>query len=168
MAGAMKIYGYPLDAVRADYARAGLGLGLCGLPLAMTDLPVAITVILILAAGLFALYGLRTAGQQSMSLEVTGDAIETSGWRRVRLTWDGLSSVSLAYYSTRREGGEGWMQLRLAGNGGTLRIESTLDGFDTIARKAIGAAAANGLELDRTTRANLRLLGLAVPGEEGA
>ena len=168
MAGAMKIYGYPLDSVRADYARAGLGLGLCGLPLAMTDLPVAITVILILAAGLFALYGLRTAGQQSMSLKVTGDAIETSGWCRVRLTWDGLSSVSLAYYSTRREGGEGWMQLRLKGNGSTLRIESTLDGFDTIARKAIGAAAANGLELDRTTRANLRLLGLAVPGEEGA
>jgi hypothetical protein len=60
------------------------------------------------------------------------------------------------------------MQLRLAGNGGTLRIESTLDGFDVIARKAIRAAAANGIELGRTTRANLRLLGLAVPGEEGA
>jgi len=27
MAGVMKDYGYPLDAVRADYARAGLGLG---------------------------------------------------------------------------------------------------------------------------------------------
>ena len=168
MDGAMKIYGYPLDAVRADYLRAGLGLGLCGLPLATTDLPLAITAILILAAILFALYGLRTVQQQSMSLSVTGDAIETSGWRRVRLAWNELSRVSLAYYSTRREGGEGWMQLRLGGNGGTLRIESTLDGFDTIARKAIQAAAANGLELDRTTRANLRLLGLAVPGEEGA
>ena len=167
MAGAMKNYGYPLDAVRADYARAGLGLGLCGLPLATADLPLAITVILAFAACLFALYGLRTAAQQSMSLSVTGDAIETSGWRRVRLAWDELSSVSLAYYSTRREGGEGWMQLRLAGDGGTLRLESTLDGFDTVARKAIRAAVANGLELDRTTVANLRLLGLAVPGEEG-
>ena len=128
----------------------------------------AITVILTFTAGLFVLYGLRTAAQQSMSLNVTGDAIQTSGWHRVRLTWDGLSRVSLAYYSTQREGGEGWMQLRLAGNGVTLRIESTLDGFDVIARKAIRAAAANGIELGRTTRANLRLLGLAVPGEEGA
>jgi hypothetical protein len=168
MAGVMKDYGYPLDAVRADYARAGLGLGLCGLPLVMIDLPVAITVIMAIAAGLFALYGLRTAAQQSMRLSVTGDAIETSGWRRVCLAWDELSSVSLAYYSIRREGGEGWMQLRLAGNGGTLRLESTLDGFDVIARKAIRAAAANGLELDRTTRANLRLLGLTVPGEVDA
>ena len=167
MAGTMKDYGYPLGAVRADYARAGLGLGLCGLPLALTDLPLVITVILAVAAGLFALYGLRTAQQQSMSLKVTGEAIETSGWRRVRLAWDELSSVALAYYSIRREGGEGWMQLRLAGKGGTLRIESTLEGFDAIARKAIQAAAANGLQLNRTTKANLHLLGLTIPGEEG-
>jgi hypothetical protein len=164
----MNVYGYPFDAVRADYVRAGLGLGLCGLPLATTDLPLAITVILAAAAGLFALYGLRTAAQQSMSLTVTEDAIESSGWRRVRLDWDGLSGVSLAYYSTRREGGKGWMQLRLAGTSGTLRLESTLDGFDAVARKAIRVAAAKGLELDRTTVANLRLFGLAVSGEEGA
>ena len=168
MAEAMKVHAYPHDAVRADYARAGLGLGLCGLPLATTDLPLAITVILTFAAGLFALYGLRAAQQQSMRLSVTDDTIETSGWRRVRLTWDELSRVSLAYYSTRREGGDGWMQLRLTGNGGTLRIESTLNGFDAIVRKAIRAAAANGLELNRTTRVNLRLLGLVIPGEEGA
>ena len=168
MAGAMKDYGYPPDAVRADYARAGLGLGLCGLPLATTELPLAITIVLAAAAGLFALYGLRTAAQQSMSLTVTDEAIESSGWRPVRLAWDGLSGVSLAYYSTRREGGKGWMQLRLAGKGGTLRLESTLDGFDAIAGRAIRAAAANKLELDRTTRTNLRLLGLAVPGEEDA
>ena len=168
MAGEMKVYGYPFDAVRADYARAGLGLGLCGLPLATTDLPLAIAVILAAVAVLFALYGLRTAAQQSMSLTVTDDAIESSGWRRVRLAWEELSGVSLAYFSTRREGGNGWMQLRLAGCGGTLRLESTLDGFGAVARTAIRAAAANGLELDRTTAANLRLLGLAVPGEEGA
>jgi hypothetical protein len=164
----MKVFGYPFDAVRADYARAGLGLGLCGLPLATTELPLAITAILAVVAGLFILYGLRTAAQQSMSVTVTDDAIESSGWRSVRLAWEGLSGVSLAYYSTRREGGKGWMQLRLAGNGGTLRLESTLDGFDIVARQAIRAAAAKGLELDRTTTANLHLLGLAVPGEEGA
>jgi hypothetical protein len=168
MARVMTIHGYPPDAVRADYARAGLGLGLCGLPLAVIDLPLAITVVLALAVGLFAFYGLRTAAQQSMNLRATDDAIQSSGWRRVRLAWGELSSVSLAYYSIRREGGEGWMQLRLTGKGGTLRIESTLDGFDAIARKAIRSAADNGLELDRTTRANLHLLGLSVPGEEDA
>jgi hypothetical protein len=54
----------------------------------------------------------------------------------------------------------------LKGNGGpdsgTIRIDSTLEGFNEIARQAAEAAHAGGLKLTDATRANFGALGIAV------
>ena len=163
MAREVSTYEYPFEAVRADYLRAGLGFTMCFLPLVEFELVPWIAVVLAVLSTMFAIYGLRTAAHQATRLTVTDEAILSSGWRRVRLVWDEISGISLAYYSTRREAGTGWMQLRLAGRGATLRIESTLVGFPEIARRASRAATANGVTLDRTTTSNLHALGVAVP-----
>ena len=163
MARGVSTYEYPFEAVRADYLRAGLGFTICFLPLVAVALVPWIAVVMTVLSTLFAIYGLRTAAHQATRLTVTDEAILSSGWRRVRLAWDEVSEISLAYYSTRCEAGAGWMQLRLAGRGATLRIESTIADFPEIARRASRAAAANGVPLDRTTTSNLHALGVAVP-----
>jgi hypothetical protein len=71
--------------------------------------------------------------------------------------------MRLKYYSTKRDGHGGWMQLRLNGPDKTLRFESSLDGFADLARRAYAAMQSRGIALDPATADNLRLLGVRVP-----
>jgi hypothetical protein len=57
------------------------------------------------------------------------------------------------------------MDMRLRGAGTRITIDSELDGFLDIARRAARAAVANGLTLSEATRANFRALGIET-GEE--
>ena len=51
-----------------------------------------------------------------------------------------------------------WMQLTLASQGDTLKIDSRLDGFVEIVERAAEAARDNDVPLSRITQANLRAL----------
>ena len=60
------------------------------------------------------------------------------------------------------------MQLRLAGGGERLRIDSSLEGFGDIVVRAARIARENGIEMAPTTEENLRSLGrVALTGERG-
>jgi hypothetical protein len=72
--------------------------------------------------------------------------------------------MKLAYYSTRRDRQRGWMHLTLRGRGRRLGIDSSIDGFETIAEAALDAATRRNVALSNVTRANLVALGLA-PGD---
>jgi hypothetical protein len=77
--------------------------------------------------------------------------------------------MRLAYYAPRRAQQDGWLQLTLRGRSGpAIRVDSTLDGFDDVLRRATGAAARNELSLDPATQANLAALGLAAAAEPSA
>jgi hypothetical protein len=77
--------------------------------------------------------------------------------------------MQLAYYAPRRARQDGWLQLTLRGpSGPAIRVDSTLDGFDDVLRRATGAAARNELPLDPATEANLAALGLATAAERSA
>ena len=58
------------------------------------------------------------------------------------------------------------MQLTLKGSGGgmggTIRVDSNLDGFVDVARAAAAAAQANRVPLSETTRVNFTSLGIAI------
>lgn len=163
MLSAMTVYRYPFRAIRADYLCAGTGLGLCAVPLAVGTMTI-VTAVLVPAAVLFAAYGLRTAIRQSTRVTVSDDGIGLSGVPRpVNLTWGGVESLALGHFSAWREGMGGWMQLRLTGPAGTIRVESTLDGFHDIVRRAVAGAAINGLSLDPATTSNLGILGIEAP-----
>ncbi len=79
---------------------------------------------------------------------------------RISIPWHGLSGLKLRFYSTQRSREQGWLQMTLIAGDATLRIDSTLEDFDTVARRAADAARANGVALEPTTIGNLDALGL--------
>lgn len=93
-------------------------------------------------------------------LEVTENGVTAVGPFGGSVRWDELSVLQLRYYSTRRDRGDGWMQLKLRGADGSLRIESALSDFDAVVARAAGAAEHRGLALNESTRANLATLGI--------
>jgi hypothetical protein len=98
--------------------------------------------------------------------------------------WSEMQDFRLRYYSTQRDRKEGWMQLILRGmasrapgqhevanpggpaNGGVIRMDSILPGFDDIVRQAHDAARRHGLAIDATTATNLSSLDLGT-GDTG-
>lgn len=167
---------YPAKSLRGDYARAGLGLALTGTPLLFAAPPTSLFAIFGGLAALFFVFGLRTWARHMTVVDVTETEISAGGPRfisghlsgRVTLAWKDVRAVKLGYFSTKRERTEGWMHLKLQGKGRTLRLESDLEGFTTIAARALSAATANDLPLNAATLSNFKALGITVEASEPA
>lgn len=153
-----RAYRYPPRAVAADCARAGVGAAIFLSALAWLEPAVPIAGILTAGAALFLVYFARTVCRQLTRIELDETGIRARGPLGAAIRWGELRSLRLDYYSTRRDQEEGWMQLKLRGAGGTIRVDSGLAGFAELARSAVTSARAHGLVLDETTRANLALL----------
>lgn len=166
MAGPVTEHGYPFNTIRADYLRAAIGFAFGFVPLVAGDAPLAVAIVLGGLAAMFAAYGLVTFGRQMMRLRVGDQGLQVTGWRPVELPWNELKELRLSFYSTKRDKKSGWMQLRLRGQRGMVRVESTLEGFDTVVRRAGEAAAANGVALDEVSLSNFQALGVPWTGEE--
>lgn len=151
---------YPAAALAADYARAAIGFGLTGLFVVVADLSSLMMYILLPLALLFLVYGLRTALRQQVRVTVDGDGIAVSGLFGRHIPWSALTAVDLRYYSTKRDKSDGWMELRLAGPGGGIRLESSLIGFDTVVRHVAAAARENGIDLSQSCRTNMAAMGI--------
>ena len=164
----MSRHRYPARVTRADYLRSGIGVALTAGPLAAVGAGPWVSAVLGAFAGLFAYHGWRTWRRQGTSVEVSETEISTSGRSRVILPWDEVSRVRLRYFSTRRDRTGGWMQLTLDGAGRRIRIESTIEDFDAIARRTAAAVAANGLALDAASRVNFRALRLDPTADSAA
>ena len=149
----------------SDYLVSGGGLALSLPPLVMYDLPsVTFWILGLLSAG-FAMHGLGVMRRQRTRVETDEDGLRFSPPRR-RIAWNEITRFGLSYFSTRRDGARGWMELKVASPAATLRVDSRLDRFDQLVGRAWRAASRCGVELDLTTRANLEALGMAV-GERG-
>jgi hypothetical protein len=68
--------------------------------------------------------------------------------------------MRLAYYSTRRDRREGWMQLDLRSGWSRLMIDSRIEGFTELVMASAKAAERRGLALDAATSVNLEALGI--------
>jgi hypothetical protein len=162
------VYAYPTKSLRGDYVRAGIGIALAGAPFLLGDVPFALAAVLLLLLGLFALYGFVTYTRHRTRVELTDDGLVVTAWRRIAIPWQDLSEIRLSYFASRRERkskkveGEGWMQLRLKGPEGTVRIESTCDGFEEMLRPAVAIALEKRLSLSGATAANLESLGISL------
>ena len=186
----MSRHHYPIGALSSDYMRVAVGLALTLGPLLLLELAAPIAWLLAVLAVLFFWFGLRTGLRQLSAVELSPQAIAIRGPFGRRLAWDELAHMKLAYYAPRgwgsarrrdrhlEQGGgrherdesqRGWLQLTLQGpRGRPIRIESTLEGFDQVLRRAMAAAAHRQLELDPTTTANLSALGLDRSGATDA
>lgn len=162
----MDRYHYPLTTLYPDYARVAVGLLATLGPLLWLDVAPAIAIVLGVLAILFGWFGVRTALRQVSWVELSPETIALRGPVDRRLAWHQLKRLELAYFAPRRARKDGWLHLTLRGAGSRpIRVDSTLDGFDRVLQRAVGAASARSLSLDPTTQANLAALGLGAADE---
>lgn len=161
----MSEHRYPRRVLMADYARAGAGLALTAGPLAAVSMSELATAVLGGSALLFAVFGLRTALRQASRVVADETGLRVEGPVAKRLAWEALSDLRLRYFAVRRDRQAGWMQLTLKAPGVAVRLDSTIEGFPALARRAASAADENGLRLDRGTLDNLRAFGVTFARE---
>ncbi len=104
---------------------------------------------------LFLWFGVRLFAQYMMSIVPSADGFSIRGLRSWFFDWGDLERLKLAYYAPIRRRHAGWYRLTLGGHEGTVRLDSTMDGFDDLLRSALKAAAAAKLILDPSTRENV-------------
>lgn len=153
---------YPARVLWLDYAGSTAGLALSLGLLAFMQLAAPVVWAATATAALFLVYFGRTVCRQlthivldEAGIRVRGPAAGLPG---AAIRWADLCSLRLGYYSTRRDGEGGWMQLRLGDARHRIRIDSDLDGFAELVGAAARAAARRNLALDATTAANLKVL----------
>ena len=156
----MIAYRYPPSAMVPDYLVSGGGLAVSLPPLLMLDLPAVTFGILALLSLGFTAHGVGVLRRQRIRVETDEDGLRFSPPRR-RIAWNEITRFGLSYFSTRRDGARGWMELELAGPAATLRVDSRLERFDELVGRAWHAASRCGVEPDLVTRANLEALGIA-------
>lgn len=166
MGVSMSRYRYPPKALAGDYLRAGGGLAVTAGPAIFLPTVLPVTVVFAALATLFAIFGLRTALRQFTVIELSDEAITVVGAAGKELAWRDVRELRLDYYSTRRDREGGWMQMKISGPRGHIRIDSALDGFAMLARETAVHAAAHGVATTETTRGNFQALGIAPPATE--
>lgn len=157
-------YRYPLTRLAGDYARSLIGLLLTVIP--AIQLPSGSSAAYALGAlgALFAGLALQTLVRTRTRVFVTEGYIQACPWGH-RLQWARLTCVELAYFSTRNDGRNGWMQLKLEADGRRLRLDSRLDGFEDIVALAARTARQRALTLSPTTASNL--IALRIDSQDG-
>jgi hypothetical protein len=153
-------YNYSARRIFADYVRTGLGMILTAVPLSLPDLHAFFQILFGTAFILFSIYGIATVKRHVTKIHVTDQAVSLQGLGSATVNWFEISGLKLSYFSTSRDGSDGWMQLSLTGDRQNIKIDSRLNGFQTIARLALNSAEANHLTLDPATIDNLVALGV--------
>jgi hypothetical protein len=149
-----------------DYARAAAGLFPIFAIVAIAPVGAAEATVLGGFAALFAVFGIRTALRHGSRLELTDGLLRASGLVRTSISLRELDRLKLAYYSTRRDGRDGWMQLELRSGSSTLRLDSRVEGFSKLVEASARAAEARGLLLNAATLANLQALRIELGSRE--
>jgi hypothetical protein len=161
----MTRHAYPTSAMVSDYLRAAAGL----VPsLAVVCLePVGFVGATVLGgfAALFAAFGIRTALRHGTRIEILEGALQERGPLGAFIPLSELEQMKLSYYSTRRDGRGGWMQLELRSGSATLRVDSRVEGFPELVSISARAAEARGLSFNAATFTNLQALGLRLHSE---
>jgi hypothetical protein len=153
---------YPRAAVLADYARSGAGIAAAGVPLVFADLALPVMALLIAIVLVFTLELVRVVRRQWTEIVVDENGLIATGATHRRLQWADLRRLRLAYYSTRRDGSNGWLRLTLADTHVRMSIDSRIGGFDGIVSRAVDAARMNRLAIDPATLSNLSGIGLPI------
>jgi len=158
-------HAYPRSAAVADLIRAGAGLALVGLPMALTDAAPMVMGLLALLVAVFFAYGFLSVGRHLSRVELDEAGIRQRGPVTRVLVWRDVKRVKLAYYSTRRDRSGGWLQLSLFDGRRRIDVDSRIAGFANVAAGAAAAASANGLRLEPATIANFLSLGIPLGGD---
>ena len=158
----MSFHRYPIEVQRSDLIRGGGGLLLTAGPLIFLPMHWVVTVLFSAAAILFAVFTARIVQRVFTRYESGEQGIVAHGPAGATIAWDALSALKLKFFSTRRDRKDGWMLLILKDGRRTLKLESTLTGFDEIVDRAAEVAKAKRLPLTDATTSNLLAMGAPV------
>ena len=150
----MTLLEYPKGTFRGDCLRgfAGLAMILVLLSLAIPS-TVASSFLLGLAV-VFMIYIFTAWRRSQCKYAVTNEALVRHPDGQL-IQWSALSDVRLAYYTTRGDHREGWLELKLVAGEKVISVDSRLDGFNSLLQRAIRAAQHNHLQLSPSTCMNL-------------
>lgn len=154
----MKRMYYPAARLWPDYLRAGTGLAISLGLLLFTELQSVIFMILAGLSLLFLWLGVATVVRQQVEIRIDADGMmRQCRWglgRELSLSWGEIKTVDVRYFSTRRDGSQGWLQMTVRGDRGVVRIDSDLDGFPELVGRTMKAAEENGIAIDDASRFN--------------
>ncbi len=153
-------YAYPTSAMLGDYLRAAAGLVPTAAIFAIVPVGTVAATVLGAFATLFAVFGIRTALRHGTRFEMTEGTLRASGLLSASIDCEDLDNMKLAYYSTRRDRRDGWMQLELRSGRSTLRVDSRIEGFSELVERSARAAEERSLPLKPATLVNLEALGV--------
>ena len=157
----MQGYRYSLSSLRGDYVRAGLGMLFTGLMLiGAISVPVMffiISTIFILFAG----FGVQTWLRHLTMVCIETDGINIYGIRRRQISWENLKGTKLRFFSTKRDRDTGWMELTLLTSSGKFKIDSSIDGFNGIAKAVAKNLDGRNIKIDPTSVENFNAIGVA-------
>lgn len=157
----MSEHRYSRKSVVTDYLRSGAGVLFTGAPLVAAPMTQAVSIVFACMFALFAIYGARNYARHRSVVVMDEHGLRLFGPFRRAIDWQAITALKVDYYGNRRDAGRtGWMQLVVKAPDGTLRIDSTLEGFDQIARQTTEAAVGAGVALSPRSAANLRALGI--------
>lgn len=158
----MSRHRYPQRALAADDVKAAAGLAVSVGPLFVDDLSRTALYVFSVLAVLFGIFALRTAIRHTRVIELSGDGIRMLGVGARGFGWEELDGVQLRYYSTRRDREKGWMSLKLRGAGRRIVVESSILGFEEIARRTAEEAARRDVEIGPASRTNFEAMGIRI------
>lgn len=158
---------YPLGKLVPDYLRAGVGFGLTMVPMphAIGGHPVVLLIVLGLA-GLFGSFGLTTFLRQKSTVCTSEDGLWIEGLWSKSIRWDEVREIDLRYFSTRKDKQKGWLQLKITGPAGKIRVDSNLNDFDEFLRWVVTAITRHDLAVTPIGRENFASVGQSLPDRE--
>jgi hypothetical protein len=146
-------------ALTGDYLRAGAGFAVSFPPLLFVPWTPAVVIILGGLSGLFVWLAARTLWRQRTVIRIDDTGI-SRGARRIR--WTDLAEVRLRRFGGRRKGA-GYIEMTVAGGGVSIKSDSEIGDFLTLAARVHGAARRANVAFDARSRAQLQALGLEPP-----
>lgn len=155
----LTVHRYPLRSLLSDGLRAVVGMAATFGPIVFSDMAPILALLFGFLGIIFFLFACQVALQALLSIHVSGEGIAFRGPIEKTLDWQELSTLRLAHYGARRRGGDGWYRLTLRGGNIVLKLDSTIENFDTIMTSVLRAASTADATMDATTRDNLTALG---------
>jgi hypothetical protein len=158
---------YSIKSLVGDHIRAIAGIVLAATPLLVVSAGPLVNSVLSLLILLFLIFAVRTVLRHMSAIELSETDIASDGLITRRIAWNEVRSVRLSYFSTWRDKSKGWMQLKIRGNKVTLRIDSDLNGFATVATAMAECAVRNDVAMNDVTIGNFGAMGISVGGMRG-
>lgn len=164
----MQHFKYDRKSLSYDMLKATLGLLIILPVIFMMDISMIFELILAGIVLLFTLYAARTCLRYNTVYSLAEDAILVTNSllskQPKRYEFSGIEKIKLRYYSTRRTNDNGWMDLKIKHEKGSLHIDTNLYEFSDFVQILVDRSGYT--DFDSASESNLTAIGVVVPIEE--